>query len=305
MKCKRCKAKAVVSLPSHNTAFCKDCYPLFFTRQVETAIRRQKMFTHEERILVALSGGKDSLALMLELSLQGYDVTGLHIDLSIPRSSEKARAKVEAFCELHGLKLQVLEVANEGLPIPAIKKHINRPVCSVCGKIKRHYFNRIAREGGYDALATGHNLDDEAARLFANTLRWDAGYLSDQGPTLPAEEGFVRKVKPLYRLSEFETANYAFLKGIEIHSDPCPYSGGASFTNHKHLLGELEYKSPGSKFSFYEGFLKKGRPAFAMLNKEEGDEVSPCGECGSPTSLDLCGVCRIRTALKEKMAEAE
>lgn len=304
MKCTRCKAKAVVSLPSHNAAFCKDCYPLFFTRQVETAIRRQKMFTHDERILVALSGGKDSLALMLELSLQGYDVTGLHIDLGIPRSSEKARKKVEDFCSLHNLKVQVLEIAREGLPIPAVKKHINRPVCSVCGKIKRHYFNRIAREGGFDALATGHNLDDEAARLFANTLRWDSGYLSDQGPTLPAEEGFIRKVKPLYRLTEFETANYAFLKGIAIHSDPCPYSGGASFTNHKKLLGELEHTSPGSKFSFYDGFLKKGRPAFTLLEEKQGESLSPCEQCGSPTSLDLCGVCRIRQVLDEKMREA-
>lgn len=304
MKCTRCKAPASTALPSHNAAFCKDCFPLFFTKQVETAIRRQKMFTHDERILVALSGGKDSLALMLELSLQGYDVTGLHIDLAIPRSSEKARAKVEAFCELHGLNLQVLEVAKEGLPIPAIKKHINRPVCSVCGKIKRHYFNRIAREGGFDALATGHNLDDEAARLFANTLRWDSGYLSDQGPTLPSEEGFTRKVKPLYRLTEFETANYAFLKGIEIHSDPCPYSGGASFTNHKHLLAQLEHKSPGSKFAFYDNFLKRGRPAFKLLEKEQGEPLSACETCGSPTSLDQCGVCRIRAALHRNMAEA-
>ena len=140
------------------------------------------------------------------------------------------------------LTLQVLEMEKEGLPIPEVKAFINRPVCAVCGKVKRHHFNRIAREGGFDVLATGHNLDDEVARLFANTLRWDTAYLSDQGPMLPAAEGFVRKVKPLFRLTEFETANYAFLKGIEIHSAPCPYSGGASFTNHKKLWGELEHQ---------------------------------------------------------------
>ena len=86
MKCTRCKAPAHVALPSHHSGFCKDCFPLFFTKQVETAIRREKMFTFDERILVALSGGKDSLALMLELHLQGYEVTGLHIDLGIPDS---------------------------------------------------------------------------------------------------------------------------------------------------------------------------------------------------------------------------
>ena len=303
MKCIRCRKTACVSLPSHHSGFCKDCFPLFFTKQVETAIRREKMFTHDDRILVALSGGKDSLTLMLELHLQGYDVTGLHIDLGIPDSSEKARKKVEAFCELHSLNLRVFELEKWGMPIPDVKKYVKRPVCSVCGKIKRYHFNRIAVEEGFDVLATGHNLDDEVARLFANTLRWDTAYLSDQGPTLPASDGFVRKVKPLFRLSEFETANYAFLKGIEIHSDPCPYASGASFTNHKQLWGELEHRSPGQKLQFYQSFLKKGKPAFTALEKEIGDELKPCIECGSPTSATLCSVCRIKAAVQESKAK--
>ncbi|WFS61529.1 TIGR00269 family protein [Pseudodesulfovibrio thermohalotolerans] len=305
MKCTRCRKTAHVALPSHHSGFCADCYPLFFTKQVETAIRREKMFTRDDRILVALSGGKDSLALMLELKLQGYDVTGLHIDLGIPNSSEKARKKVEDFCALHGLPLRVFEMAAWGLPIPDVKKHIKRPVCAVCGKMKRHHFNRIAVEEGFDVLATGHNLDDEVARLFANTLRWDTAYLSDQGPVLPASEGFVRKVKPLFRLSEFETANYAFLKEIEIHSDPCPYASGASFTSHKELWGELEHRSPGQKLQFYQSFLKNGKPAFAHMEKESGAELAPCTECGSPTSAEICSVCRIKAAVAESKAQAE
>lgn len=305
MKCKRCKEQAVVKLPSHNAAFCEPCFLRFFSKQVETAIRRQKLFTHDDRILVALSGGKDSLSLMLELGLQGYDVTGLHIDLGIGESSAKARAKVESFCEKHGFWLLVKEMEKEGLPMPLVKEHIKRPICSVCGKVKRHYFNRIAREEGFTVLATGHNLDDEVARLFANTLRWDVSYLSDQGPMLPAEEGFARKVKPLFRLTEFETANYAFLKGIEIHSDPCPFSGGATFTGHKLLWADLEHRSPGQKFSFYEKFLKQGKPAFATVEKEQGAELTPCSSCHSPTSTALCGVCRVRQMLADKLAEKQ
>ncbi len=305
MKCSRCKKTACVTLPSHHAGFCPECFPIFFSRQVETAIRREKMFTLDERILVALSGGKDSLALMLELSLQGYDVTGLHIDLGIPDSSGMARQKVENFCGQHDLRLEVFEMEKWGLPIPDVKRYATRPVCSVCGKLKRHHFNRIAREGGYDALATGHNLDDEVARLFANTLRWDTAYLSDQGPVLPAREGFVRKVKPLFRLTEFETANYAFLKGIEIHSAPCPYASGASFTGHKELWGELEYRSPGQKFQFYQGFLKRGRPAFELLDAQIGETLAPCTECGSPTNAGQCSVCRIKASIHEKKQEAE
>jgi uncharacterized protein (TIGR00269 family) len=301
MKCKICKAEAVVALRSHNAAFCAACYKEFFARQVARGIESQKLFTREEKILVALSGGKDSLALMLELSRQGYDVTGLHIDLGIPGSSAAARGVVERFCARHGLRLMIRETAAEGLPIPLVKEKLHRPICSACGKIKRHLFNRAALEGGFDALATGHNLDDEAARLFSNTLRWDTAYLSDQGPRLESAHGFARKVKPLWRLTEFETANYAFLMGIEHHYAPCPYSPGASFTTLKGLLQRLEAAMPGRKLDFYQGFLQRGRPVFARREAEEGVDLSPCTECGYPTSSgDLCGVCRIRAALRDE-----
>ncbi len=310
MKCTRCKATAVVALPSHHAGFCEECYLDFFSRQVEKGIRKQNLFTHDDRILVAVSGGKDSLALMLELSLQGYNVTGLHVDLAIPRSSSAARGVVERFCHKHNLPLSVKEMEKEGLAIPLVKARLNRPICSACGKIKRHFFNRAALEEGFTVLATGHNLDDEIARLFSNTLRWDTAYLGDQGPALEAEPdedggGFARKVKPLWRLSEFETANYAFLRGIEHHYAPCPYSKGASFTFHKKIWADIEEHMPGRKLDFYLGFLERGRPVFAAAAEKEEIALSPCPLCGCPTSAEVCGVCRIREAVREMREDTE
>ena len=297
MKCTRCKATAVVSLPSHTAGFCEPCFLEFFRRQVERGIQGQKLFGPDERILVALSGGKDSLALMLVLHELGYAVTGLHIDLGIPGSSTVSRKATEAFCAKHDLRLIIREMEAEGLPLPKVKERLHRPICSVCGKIKRHYFNRVALEDGFDALATGHNLDDEVARLFSNTLRWDGAYLSDQGPRLEGESGFARKVKPLWRLTEFEVANYAFLRGIEYHHAPCPYSKGASFTMHKKVWADIEDYMPGRKLDFYLGFLKDGRPHFMAAEEKQGVKLAPCGVCGYPTSSDVCGVCRIKAAV--------
>lgn len=299
MKCKVCKAEAVVSLRSHNAAFCSECYKEFFSRQVDRAIKSKKLCTLNDRILVALSGGKDSLSLMLELSRQGYNVTGLYIDLSIAESSLKARMHVEKFCSKHGLKLLICDMSNEGLAIPKVREKIRRPICAVCGKIKRYFFNKVALDEGFDVIATGHNLDDEVARLFSNVLRWDKSYLSTQGPNLPSTNGFVRKIKPLWRLTEFETANYAFLMGIENHYAPCPYSPGASFTILKGILQKLEMEMPGKKLDFYQGFLDKGKPNFIKKQVEQENMLSPCHECNYPTSSgDLCGVCRIRNLLK-------
>lgn len=313
MKCRRCGEVAVVDLPSHNIAFCAECFQTYFLKQITRGIESQQLFTQEDRILVALSGGKDSLSLMLALIKLGYNAQGLHIDLGIPRSSHAARTVVERFCARHALPLRVLEMEKEGLAIPKVRERLNRPICSACGKIKRYYFNKVAMDEGFDALATGHNLDDEIARLTSNTLRWDIAYLSDQGPALNAESpegtnngeedaentphGFARKVKPLWRLTEFETANFAFLNGIENHYAPCPYSKGATFSVYKTLWLDLENTMPGRKIDFYQGFLERGRPLFARADAHSGISPRPCIRCGYPTSLDLCGVCRIREAL--------
>jgi uncharacterized protein (TIGR00269 family) len=300
MKCTICKTQAAVSLKSHNSAFCPECYKDFFLRQVARGIKSQKLFTYNDRILVALSGGKDSLSLMLALSLLGYNVVGLHIDLGIPVSSLAARRVTERFCLRHGFKFFVREMAEEGLAVPLVKERLRRPVCSACGKIKRQIFNEAAVKGDFDVLVTGHNLDDEVARLFSNILRWDVAYLADQGPLLKEEAGFARKVKPLWRLTEFETANYAFLMGIENHYAPCPYSPGATFSILKGLLQKLEASMPGRKLDFYQGFLERGRSPFISALPPKAAVLAPCIVCGYPTSSGgECGVCRIRAALRE------
>lgn len=304
MKCRHCGALAVIDLPSHHTAFCETCFKDFFLRQVQRGITNQHLLEKDDRVLVAVSGGKDSLSLMLVLSRLGYNVTGLHIDLAIPKSSPILRKVVEDFCTKHDLTLIVKEMEKEGLAIPKVKATLHRPICSVCGKIKRHYFNKIALEGGFTALATGHNLDDEVARLFSNTMRWDIAYLSDQGPCLDGENGFVRKIKPFWRLSEYETAAYAFLENIQHDHTPCPYSQGASFTFHKKIWHEIDAKMPGRKLGFYLDFLERGRKAFAVFEQKE--LLQPCPSCGSPTSSGgLCGVCRIKKAVNSTSLQGE
>jgi uncharacterized protein (TIGR00269 family) len=299
MKCKRCKVPAVVALPSHHTAFCRECYLLFAQRLVERAIKEQQMFTMEDRILIAISGGKDSLALSWQLKQLGYTIEGLHIDLGIPESSPIARGYTERFCQLHDIPLAVIETAGLGMAMCEVKRRVKRPICSVCGQTKRYLFNKHALDNGFTVLATGHNLDDETSRLFANVMRWDVGYLCDQGPVMPAENGFAKKVKPLFRMSEFETANLCFLAGIDYGYAPCPYSSKASFPIYKNLLADLEDIQPGRKIRFYDGFLRDGRPGFASRGETAG-QIQPCTNCGYPTSAGQCGFCRLRELMAEE-----
>ena len=93
-----------------------------------------------------------------------------------------------------GLTLIEIDLRDDyGYDIPTAPRATGRVPCSACGLSKRRLFDQAARDGGYDVVVTGHNLDDEAAVLFGNTLRWDIDYLARQLPVLPARTDFRRR----------------------------------------------------------------------------------------------------------------
>ncbi len=300
MKCTRCRAKAEVQLRAHNAGFCRPCYLFYFRRQVERAIAGERMFTPGERLLVAVSGGKDSLALWDVLADLGYDTTGLYLGLGIGAYSEQSHTKVAQFAQRRGLALRVVAFEEEaaGLAVPAVAAATRRPPCSACGTMKRHHFDAAAIDGGFDVLVTGHNLDDEAARLMGNVLRWQKDHLARQRPVLlPTHPRFVRKVKPLYLVSEYETAVYAFMRGIDYIVDECPNAAGAAQLLYKDVLNRLEVASPGTKLAFVKEFLRTGQPAFAQTEREAPRD---CEGCGMPSYGPLCAYCRLVREVQSK-----
>ena len=291
MKCKRCKAPAQVELRQHNAGFCRSCFIFYFQRQVERAIAKERMFTPDEAVLVAVSGGKDSLGLWDVLIALGYRTTGLHLSLGIGEYSDLSTAKTVAFATQRDLPLITVSLADEGLAVPDITRLTRRPACSACGTMKRHYFDQLAIDRGFPVVATGHNLDDEAARLLGNVLHWQMEHLARQQPVLePTHARFVRKVKPLYRCSEYEAAVYAFFRGIDYIVDECPNAAGATQLVYKDMLNRLEAVSPGSKLIFVQEFLSTARPA---LTPEDREPPQTCAGCGMPSYGALCSFCRL------------
>ncbi len=297
MKCRKCGGSATIELRRHNAAFCVDDYLEFFRNQVREAIRKHRMFTRDERVLVAVSGGKDSLALWDVLIDDGYDTTGLYLDLGIFDYSVESKAKCEAFAARRGARLLVSRVADEvGGPVPVIKQVTRRPPCSGCGLSKRYLMNRVALDHGLPVVATGHNLDDEAATLFGSVMHWRTEALPRQSPALASTHPkLVRRVKPLYRLSERETAAYAFLRRIDYIVEECPFAAGATSIAHKEVLNRMEDASPGAKHNFLFGFLDKARAAFERL---EDVTLLECVRCGQVTTSTVCAFCKLADQVK-------
>jgi tRNA-5-methyluridine54 2-sulfurtransferase len=298
-KCKRCPGRAEVYLRHHNTAFCRGCFVFYLQRQVERAILKERMFDLEQPVLVAVSGGKDSLALWDILVELGYQTTGLHLSLGIGEYSDQSTLKTQKFASERGLPLVVVPLEEDGLAVSSVTRFTNRPACSACGTMKRHYFDRIALDRGFPVVATGHNLDDEAARLLGNVLHWQMDHLARQQPVLePTHERFVRKVKPLYRSSEYESAAYAFFRGIDYIVDECPNSVGATQLLYKDVLNRLEASSPGSKLTFVQEFLRRGRGALTQTSP--GDPPVDCERCGMPSYAGLCSFCKLVNEVEAK-----
>src|SRR5437879_821798 len=183
MKGRKCWDAAVIERRRHHAAFCAPDFLEFFRNQVREAIRKHRMFTRDETVLVAVSGGKDSLALWDVLLDEGYRTTGLYLDLGIFDYSVESRRKCEAFAAGRGVPLIVASVAEEvGGPVPVIKEVTRRPPCSGCGLSKRYLMNRVALDRGIGVVATGHNLDDEAATLFGSITQ---SQTDARAPTLP------------------------------------------------------------------------------------------------------------------------
>ncbi len=295
MKCNRCRGAAIVEVRRHNAAYCKDCFMHVFREQVKRAIRQHDMVSAGDRVLVAVSGGKDSLALWDVLLELGYDAAGLYLGLGIGGYSNRSGEVTKAFAAERNVELIVVDLERDyGYDIPTAGLKGSRSTCAVCGLSKRYVFNRAAMEGGFDVIATGHNLDDEAATLLGNTLRWQTEYIARQSPALPGKEGMVKKVKPLFRLSELETAAYAFLRGIDYIVEECPLVAGNTQLRYKEAMNAIEATSPGTKAQFFLGYLERGRPLFRTA---DDTELSACERCGQPTPGRFCAFCRARAQI--------
>lgn len=294
MKCKVCRGRAAIQVRRHNANFCPTHFVEHIHRQVERTIHHYRMFEPGERLVLGVSGGKDSLALWKILTELGYSVDGVYLHLGIGDYSSESLELTERFAAERDLPLEVVDLpADTGFSVPEAASVSGRTPCSACGLSKRYLLNQVAEQGDYDVLVMGHNLDDEAATLFGNVIQWNPEYLARQAPVLPADEGgLARKVKPLIRVAERETAAYAVLAGIEYEVEECPMAAGNTINRYKQWLNLLEEESPGMKANFLFGFFERGQAAFD--SHRTGVSLVPCARCGQPTTGEVCAFCRLR-----------
>ena len=296
-RCRVCGAPAYARLEYANLQLCRDDFVRFFERRVERTVERYGMFERGSRVAVAVSGGKDSVALLHSLwklrGKLGVELVAITIDLGIAGHSDRYVPLARRVCERLGVPCRVVDLRGEyGFSVDELRG-LRRPVCSLCGAVKRYVLNREARELGAHVLATGHNLDDFLAALLQAYIRGDLRALAKLRPYLPPEGKLVARAKPLVETPERDTKLYVEALGLEHVTWKCPYSSGASSFEYKRVLDLLEEEHPSIKFQMLRSFLERIQP---LISVEEPSLLS-CSKCGEPSSSPVCQFCRIKSMI--------
>jgi uncharacterized protein (TIGR00269 family) len=240
-----------------------------------------------KKIIVATSGGKDSMFLVHRLLELRVPFAMLHLYLGYGAFSDEQRRVVEKFAEEHEIQLHVEDLSH--LRIPEVAARKGRKVCSVCGVAKRYYFNKLARELGYDVLVTAHNLSDIYKFLLINlstgTLEYSARNLPVKYPAHPKQVIFA---KPLYYVPESWIRLLVDYYGIEHAKLKCPY---VEHDFWKEIVAKIEERDPNILYTSVKFFVKK----YAKLIPVHEERLRSCKICGEPTASKdgICTFCKL------------
>ncbi len=294
--CKLCNEKPVY-VTQNNKKFCKNCFIRFFERKVYKTIRNYKLIEKKDKVAVGISGGKDSISCLYILnqilSRQGREVHAILIDEGIEGYRNKTIEDAKKFCKENKIPLKIVSVMKEfGFTLDDYLRKTRKNPCTACGVFRRYLLNRTARELGATKIATGHNLDDEAQTILMNQFKGNVEFSAKLGPITGVlmHEKFVRRIKPLYFMTEKETTIYAFLKKFPINYIECPYFANSLRNRVGVMLNNLEEKYPGTKQGIVNSFLEI---LVKLRERYQKVKIGTCERCGEPANKEICKACEI------------
>ncbi len=302
--CTACRrGEAFFHRPYSGQRLCKKCFTESIEAKVRATIAKYNMLSFNDKIAVAVSGGKDSVSLLhilakMERARPKASFTAVTVDEGIKGYRDEALEIASAECSKLGVDHHVVSFEKLfGYTLDDIVKRKRQSgdckltACAYCGILRRRALNVAAREVGADKIATAHTLDDEAQTILMNIFRGDLGRLAKEKPvTDEVHPKLVRKIKPFCEIPEKESALYAYLKKVKFQASPCPYASEALRNDFRSMLNRMEEKHSGTMFTVFNS-LERLRPALKEVGEKRHFEE--CVECGEPSSGGLCKVCEL------------
>jgi len=265
-----------------------------FENLVKKTIKENSLFTKKNKILVAISGGKDSLVNTYLLKKLGYEIFAIHIDLKIGKYSEKCRNACEKICKENKIPLKIYDIKKEmGSSMCYIRNAVqskNKGIgnCAVCGVIKKWIMNRESRKMKADVIVTGHNIDDEAQTFLLNILKGSPELSFNTGPISKniSDKKFIPRVKPLYYCLEKDIKKYSIIKKLPVVYEKCPCSGDSYRIQIRNFIEERFEKEKKNLKKSFERISKD-------IPKKENSKLNYCEKCGEPCRAKICKKCEL------------
>jgi uncharacterized protein (TIGR00269 family) len=269
-------------------------------QRVADTIRTRMMIVPQDRIAVALSGGKDSTALLIILNrlfFQSDEIRfiAITIDEGITGYREETIRSADHLTKQLGIEHHCLSFYDLfGYSLDDLLNERKTQACSICGILRKKALVTGAQRVGATKIATGHNLDDEAQSVLMNAFRGDLLRLVRNSGS-DSSGKFIPRVKPLSCISEKDIALYLILNNAWTPLPECPYTGYALRREVRAMLSGFEYRHPGTMLKALES-KKKIEQSCAGRNLSL--PLGFCKACGDPCSGDLCQVCLLLQSLK-------
>jgi cytoplasmic tRNA 2-thiolation protein 1 len=301
VQCNRCQNTAAYSRKYSGESLCSSCFSNSILRKTAKTISKYNMIQSGELVCVAVSGGKDSLALLHVLSQMSknhnFAIHAVTIDEGIPEYREEALEIVRQFCKDLGVEHSVYEykelfdvTLDESLKIRPEKTSS----CSICGTFRRRAMDHAAKQMGADVIATGHNLDDTLQTFIINILSGDTNKIGWMDPD--TSENSLRKIKPFCEIYESEIVFYAFTNNLPFQSEPCPHMNEGIRTEIRQFLNNLEDSHSGIKNSMYCSVVKISQ----IVRESNYKEKTKCARCGAECTGMVCAVCKMLVDLDSR-----
>lgn len=301
VRCTVCGRREAIYVRAYSgEKICKRCFIESIENKVRVTIAKYQMFSIDDKIAIAVSGGKDSLSLLhilakIEGNFPKTSLSAITVDEGISGYRDEAVKLASENCNNLGIQLKTVSFRDIcGYTLDEIVKKTEDgklTSCAYCGVLRRRALNVAAREAGASKIATAHNLDDEIQTFLLNIMHGDPLRIVRSEPVSDLRShGLVQRVKPMCEVLEKEVALHAWLKKISFQDLPCPYAGAALRNDMRNTLNRLEEKHPGTKYTVYRSMEKMRQ---AMKGKTEETPMKTCTTCGELTTGITCQTCQI------------
>jgi uncharacterized protein (TIGR00269 family) len=302
--CTICKRReAFFFRPYSGEKLCKKCFSISVEDKVRATVAKYDMLKYNDRIAVAVSGGKDSLSLLhilakIERSFLNASLVAVSVDEGIRGYRDKAIKMAAENCKELDVEHFIVSFKElYGYAQDEIVKRLKRKEssgltpCAYCGVLRRKALNIAAREVNANKIATGHTLDDETQTILLNILHGAPLRMAREKPlTDKVHPKLVQRIKPFCGIPERETTLYAYTKKMRFQDTSCPYASEAMRNPIRLFLNRMEHKHAGTKFTIFKS-IEKIRPAIEKIVKKE--ELNECIKCGEPTTERICKACQM------------